>query len=257
MVRNHRGRGQVSILYLALLAVATLLVVVLAVRQVWRSSTLQAWVVKEDVKAGETIDSSKLMLGSISKDTSPLGLVTDPGMLLGRKAQHPIAKGAPITVGDITPPAAFTVLADAPPEGRVVMTVSGSAMSVPVGQLQYGDRLEMLASDREGRTRVVGHRLIFLASMQARSEPQKGLSSLLASASAMPRRGTSTGVSLVVAVDPADVAGISQAMASGSMLTYVLHGRQEITSGHPVEIASHEPSGEVELIVGATRETVK
>lgn len=257
MVRNHRGRGQVSILYLALLAVATLLVVVLAVRQVWRSSTTQAWVVKEGVKAGETLDASKLMLGSVSKENVPVGLVTDPNALIGKKLQRPLDKGSPITVADVTPPPAFKILSDAPPEGRVIMTVRGNAMAIPVGQLQYGDRLELLASDANG-TRVVGHRMMFLASMSQRAEAPRGSAAgLLASASAMPRRGGAPGVALVVAVDPADAPGISQALASGSLLTYVLHGRQEITSGRPVEIASHEASGQVELIVGATRETVK
>jgi hypothetical protein len=256
MVRNHRGRGQVSILYLALLAVATLLVVVLAVRQVWRSSTSQAWVTKDGVKAGETLDSSKLVLASISKDTLPLGLVTDPNMLIGKKVQRPVDKGSPITVGDVTPPPAFRVLSDAPPEGRVIMTVRGNAMSIPVGQLQYGDRLELVSSS-EGKTRVVGHRMIFLASMSTRSDaPRSSAATLMASASAT-RRPSSGGLALVVAVDPSDVTPISEALSSGSMLTYVLHGRQEITSGRPVEIASHEASGQVELIVGATRETVK
>lgn len=255
MVRNHRGRGQVSIAYLALLAVAIVLVIVLAVRQVWRSGT-KAWVVKDNLKAGERIDATKLVRGSVSGDVVPGSIVTDPAVLIGKTLQRPLEKGAPVTVADITPTPAYKFLSDAPPEGKVVMTVPGNGLGVPLAQLRYGDRLELIASSGEqGRTRVVGHGMIYLGAMMMGGSKDNSLSGQVAAAVGKKKSGG--GLAVIVAVDPADVTLITKAEAERNLLTYVLHGRQEITNGRPVEIASHESSGQVELIVGASRSVVK
>lgn len=254
MVRNHRGRGQVSIAYLVLLAVAILLVVVLVVRQVWRSSTVQVWVAKDSLKAGEKIDPSKLVMASVAKDSLPVGLATDPSALLGQTLQHPLEKGKPLTIADVTAPPAYTYLSDAPPEGRVVMTVRGSS-AMPLSQLRYGDRLELISAGADGKARVVGHSMVYLGAMVPMRTAQP--SGAFAAIQAATSRRSAPGISVVVAVDPLDVAPIAQAQAEGAQLSYVLHGRQELTSGRPVEIASHEASGQVELIRGASRETVK
>lgn len=255
MVRNHRGRGQVSIAYLALLAVAILLVVVLVVRQVWRSSTVQVWVAKDPLKAGEKLDPSKLVLASVAKDNLPAGFATDPSALIGKTVQRPLEKGKPLTIADVTAPPAYQYLSDAPPEGRVVMTVRGSA-AVPIAQFRYGDRLELIAAGADGRARVVGHSMVYLGAMVPMHAAPAQSGTFAAIAAATPRR-SAPGMAVVVAVDPLDVAPIAQAQAEGAVLTYVLHGRQEITSGRPVEIASNPASGQVELIEGALRTTVR
>lgn len=255
MVKNHRGRGQVSIAYLALLAAAVLIVVVLVVRQVWRSTTTEVWVTRDGIRAGEVIDASKLVLANVSKTSVPPNAIGDAPALIGKTAQKNVEKGAPVTAADIAEKAPFTFLSDAPPEGKVVITVRATGLAAPASQLRYGDRLELVAVGRAG-PRVVGHDMFLLGVMSplARTENRGGISAMVNAT--LNRRPTPV-AQFLVAVDPGDVMSISKALAEGAALTYVVHGRQEIASGRRVDIASHEGTGEIELIVGASRRAVK
>jgi Flp pilus assembly protein CpaB len=263
-VYNDRGRGRISIPYVLTIAVALLLVAALAARQVSRAYSTRVVVARDAIASGERIDASKLGFAEVAKGAVPPGVVLDPALIIGHIVQRPVAKGQAITATDFA--AAMTPtkwLSDAPPEGRVVVTVAVPGTLLPVQQLRLGDQLELLGVSREGVSKVVGRDAYFLGAIKAaRREPARGpLDSLVQSAQAPRPTGV---VGLVLAVRPEDVSPIAQAQAKGETIALALHGSREIVSGHLLEISpTHEHTAsvaaapdQVELITGAHREKV-
>lgn len=265
-MQNHRGRGNVSIPYLLTIGVAVLLTVLLAARQVTRATTARIVMARTALRAGERIEPSKLGFASVAKSAVPAGAVLDPAAIIGRVVQHPVAEGKPITATDFVAPGPVVWLSDAPPEGRVIVTVSVPGTLLPVQQLRTGDQLELLAVSPQGHSHVVGRDAYLIGSIMGKREPPRNntIESILPQSE---RRPVTSVVGLVLAVRPEDASPIAQAQGVGERLTFVLHGRREILSGHLLDVPvpssaarSHEgapPSpAQVELITGAHREKV-
>jgi len=264
IVYNDRGRGRISIPYVLTIAVALLLVAALAARQVTRAYSTRVVVARDSIAAGDRIDASKLTFAEFAKGSVPPGALLDPAVVIGHVIQRPVSKGLPITAPDFTPAITPTKwLSDAPPEGRVVVTVAVPGTLLPVQQLRLGDQLELLGVSREGQSKVVGRDAYFLGAIKAtRREPAHGPLDSLVQATQAPRP---TGVvGLVLAVRPEDVSLIAQSEAKGETIALALHGSREIVSGHLLQISpSHEHTAaaaaapdQVELITGAHREKV-
>lgn len=262
-MQNYRGRGQVSIPYLLTIGVAVLLTVVLAARQVSRATYARVVMAKRALRAGERIDSSILGFASVAKGTVPTGAVLDPAAILGRTVQRPVTEGKPITATDFLAPATPAVwLADAPPPGRVVVTVSVPGTLLPAQQLRLGDQFEMLAVTKEGKSRIIGSDAYLLGTILGKHEAKRNsVEGLMPSRD---RQSVTSLVGLVLAVRPQDAAPIAQAQATNERISFVLHGKREILSGHLLEIptavaSTHEvvsTPAQVELISGRHREKV-
>jgi Flp pilus assembly protein CpaB len=266
-MQDYRRRGQVSIPYLLTFAVAALLAVVLAARQVNRALTTRVVMARDGIRAGERIDPSRLVFGNLSKGDIPAGSVLDPAAIAGRIVQRPVAAGHPLTAADFAAPVRpVTWLADAPPPGHVVITVSVPGTLLPVQQLRDGDRLDLLAVSSKGQSHVVGRDAFLIGSILGRREPRRNNSveSLVPSAE---RRAVTSIVGLVLAVRPQDASPIAQAQGTGEQLSFVIHGRREVLSGRMLDISTppaassaravvaREPR-QVELISGAHRQKV-
>lgn len=262
-MQNYRGRGQVSVPYLLTIGVAVLLTVVLAARQVSRATYARVVMAKRALRAGERIDASLLGFASVAKNAVPQGAVLDPASVIGRTVQRTVTEGQPITATDFVAPSAPVVwLAESPPPGRVVVTVSIPGTLLPVQQLRLGDQFEILSVSKEGRSRVVARDAYMLGSMMARHQPPKNtLESLMPSREARP---VTSVVGLVLAVRPQDASPLVQAQSIGERISFVLHGKREILSGHLLEIPTPAPPSnevtrapaQVELISGSHREKV-
>ena len=263
-MQNYRGRGQVSIPYLLTIGVAVLLTVVLAARQVSRTSSSRVVMARRALRVGERLDASVLGFASVAKGTVPTGAVLDPTAVIGRIIQRPVAEGAPISATDFVQPSAPMVwLADAPPPGRVVVTVAVPGTLLPVQQLRTGDQFEVLAVSKEGRSRIVARDAYLLGSIMGKREAPRNSADALAPS--RDRRSISSVVGLVLAVRPQDASPIIQSQGVGERISFVLHGRREILSGQlleiPTPVVAKEQEGpkappQVELISGSHREKV-
>jgi Flp pilus assembly protein CpaB len=263
-VQNYRGRGQVSIPYLLTIGVAVLLTVVLAARQVSRAGYARVVMAKRALRSGERIDSSLLGFANVAKNAIPAGAVLDPAAILGRTVRRPVTEGKPITATDFAAPSAPAVwLADAPPPGRVVITVSVPGTLLPVQQLRLGDQFEMLAVSKEGKSRIIARDAYLLGSIMGRHQAPKN--SVEGLGPSRERPATTSVVGLVLAVRPQDASPIAQSQGIGEKISFVLHGRREIISGHLLEIPTHVAASapdtakvpaQVELISGSHREKV-
>jgi Flp pilus assembly protein CpaB len=257
-------RGRISVPYLLTVGIAALVAVGLAAHQVSRATSTRMLVARVAIAPGQRLDAAKLGLASMAKSAIPAGALLDANAVIGRYAQRPIAAGSAITPADLSPTAKIPWLADASPAGRVVITLSVPGTLLPVQQLRMGDQLEVLAVSREGRSRVVGRDAYLIGSMQSKAETRTGgLQTLVASASG--RRAAGGGViGLVLAVRPEDVSPIAQAEAARDQITFAVHGRSEIESGHLLDVAPRaaprasvpprkQGPAEVELIAGSQR----
>jgi Flp pilus assembly protein CpaB len=265
-VQNYRGRGQISIPYLLTIGVAVLLTVVLAARQVTRTGSARVVAARRSIRAGEKIDASGLGFASIPKSAVPPGAVLDPAAIIGRVLQRPVTEGKAITATDFVPSTPVMWLSDTPPAGRVIITVSVPGTLLPVQQLRTGDQMELLAVTSAGHSHIVARDAYLIGSIMGKREPAKGntIESLTG------RRDGPTAVSvvgLVLAVRPEDASPVAQAQGVGERLTFVLHGRQEILSGHLLNVpgsqarqttqsATPAPPPQVELISGSHRERI-
>jgi Flp pilus assembly protein CpaB len=261
-VKHAAGRSRLSIPYLVTITIAVLVAVALGARQVSRTSSTRMLVARNAILPGERIDAAKLLLADVRNDAVPNGAFTDAAMLVGKTAQRPINAGSAITATDVASAQAVSWLADAPPPGRVVITVSVPGTLLPVSQLQAGNQLELLAVTRNGRSRVIGRDAFYIGSMQSRPEPRaSGLAGMVASANS--GRKPSGVIGLVLAVRPEDVSPIAQAEATGDRITFAIHGRRETASGQLLQIDPRTAPGtksrpraapaQVELIVGSQR----
>ena len=260
-----RGRGGISIPYVLTVAVALLAVVILGMRQLSRASA-RVVVARAPIAAGERIDASKLVLASVARNAIPAGALLDPAALLGRVSQRPVGKGAPITAADVTAPPPAKWLADAPPPGRVIVTLALPGTLMPLQQLRLGDQLDVMAVSPppNAKARLVGRDVYFLGSMMPRTQPEQRSGTLAGIVSAANPRRARSGVGLVLAVRPEDVASLARAEASGDRITFALHGSQEIRSGKLLDVAPRsaphaaaaKKAPEVELITGRRREKV-
>jgi len=265
-VQNDRRRGHISIPYLLTIGVAVLLTVVLAARQITRSSGSRIIAARQAFRAGERIDPARLVFASVAKSAVPPGAVIDPAAIIGRVLQRPVAAGTPITVNDFVPSTPALWLADAPPEGRVVMTVSVPGTLLPVQQLRAGDQFDMLAVSTVGHSHVVARDAYLIGSVMGKHEPPRN-NSIESLTPQSERRSVTSVVGFVLAVRPQDASPIAQAQGVGERLTFVLHGSREVMNGHLLDVPASQTShaahaaepkapAQVELITGSHRERV-
>lgn len=237
-------------------AVAALLVVVLAVRQVTRATTTEVWTAKSALKAGQKIDASHLMLTRVARNAVPAGVVRNPSAILGRVLQTPVAQGAPLTMQEFSAATEQKWLSDAPEPGRSVMAIRTAGAVVPAQSFRYNDRIDIFAIDRKGEPTVIARDARFLGSMKgaAAPKPQSGLSEMVASAG--PKRSNGGGVvALVLSLRQADLSAVAAADGSRKRLAFALHGVNE----PPYVPVAARPTTEgptIDLILGSTREKV-
>jgi Flp pilus assembly protein CpaB len=254
-VKNHRGRGQVTIAYLLMAAVAALLVVVLAVRQVTRATTTEVWTAKSALKAGQKIEAGHLTLARVARNAIPAGAITNPAAILGRVLQTPVAQGAPLTMQEFASQGQQKWLSDAPEPGRSVMAVRLAGAIVPTKSFRYNDRVDILAIDRSGESTIVARDARYIGAMNANppAKAQSGLAEMVASAG--PKRQTSGVIAMVLSLRQQDVETVAAAEGSGKRLQFALHGINE----PPYVPVAAKPTTEgptIDLILGSTREKV-
>ena len=263
-VQNYRGRGHISIPYLLTIGVAVLLTVVLAARQVTRTNSARVVAARRTIRAGEKIDATGLGFASIPKSALPPGAILDPAAIIGRVLQRPVTEGKPITATDFTPSTPVMWLSDAPPQGRVIITVSVPGTLLPVQQLRTGDQMDLLAVSTAGHSHIVSRDAYLIGSIMGKREAPK--SNTFENLTQRDKGSAPAVVGLVLAVRPQDASPIAQAQGVGERLTFVLHGKQEILSGHLLDVpvsqahTSHEAApaapAQVELISGSHRERI-
>ncbi|HEX7681547.1 MAG TPA: hypothetical protein VF713_25700, partial [Thermoanaerobaculia bacterium] len=67
-MHNDRRRGQISVPYLLTIGVAVLLTVVLAARQVTRSTSSRIVAARLGIRAGERVDAARLEFANVPKN---------------------------------------------------------------------------------------------------------------------------------------------------------------------------------------------
>ena len=256
-MQNRRGRGQVTIAYLLMAAVAALLVVVLAVRQVTRATTAEVWTAKTQLKAGQKVDASHLTLARIARKALPAGAITNASAIVGRVLSTPVAQGAPLTMQEFEPRGDHKWLSDIAEPGRSIMAVRTAGAIVPAKSFRNNDRLDIYAITGRGETKVVARDARFLGSMKAPAEqrPANALADMVASAN--PKRGSRGGgiVALVLSLRQQDLDAVASAQGTGSRLAFALHGVNE-PPYVPVAALPPAEAPTVDLIMGKKREKV-
>ncbi len=234
-------------------AVAALLVVVLAVRQITRASTTEVWTAKNALKAGQKIDASQLVRSRVPKNAVPANVIRDPAAVLGRVLQAPVAQGAPLTMQEFAAQGEQVWLSDAPAPGRVVMTIPIAGNIVPVSQFRRNDRLDLLVGN--GTESVfIARDAHFIGSLQSKAQPQRGGGGLIPGLIGERRSGGGT-VAVVLAVREQDVNAIATAQGR-KRISFALHGRNE-PPYVPAPAMPAVAGASVDLIMGAQRSKVE
>lgn len=252
-MRNRRGRGQVTIAYLLMAAVAALLVVVLAVRQITRASTTEVWTAKSALKAGQKIDASQLVVSRVAKNAVPAGAIKDPAAILGRVLQVPVAEGAPLRMQEFVTQGEQVWLSDAPPPGRVVMTIPVPRI-VPVKQFRKGDRIDLLMANRNGEATVVARDALYIGALQGKASAPAPAANGLIPGLTGERRGGGGVAAVVLAVREADVSALAAVQGQRRALTFALRGAKEPPYVPLPVVPTETPT--VEVIMGSLRQTV-
>lgn len=254
-MQNRRRRGQVTIAYLLMAAVAALLVVVLAVRQITRATTTEVWTAKKPLIAGQKIEAAHLVSRRVARNEVPQGAITNMQTLVGRVLKVPVAQGAPLTAQEFQAAGPKVWLSDAPEPGRSVMAVRLGGAVVPVQSFRHNDRLDIYAVLKDGSTRIVARDARYLGSLKSApaARSNNALADLVGSATSR-RRGNGGGpVALVLSLRQQDLDAV--AAAQNGRLAFALHGVNEPPY---VPVAALPPAVEptVDLIMGKTREKV-
>jgi hypothetical protein len=238
-------------------AIAALLVVVLAVRQVRRATTVEIWTAKQELKAGQKLEASLLERTRVAKSEVPAGVIRDAGAMIGKVLAMPVAQGAPLTMQEFETPAGKLWLSDAPKPGRAVMTVPlGGSSPLPVKTLRMNDRLDIIASNGKGDPEIVARDAHFIGALSSpRREATGGsmMNELLASSNRKGGGGGGTSA-IVISVRQQDVSSLAKAIGF-ARLSYAVLGRNEppyvpaLAIPKPAEVT-------VDLIQGGSREKV-
>lgn len=257
-MQNHRGRGQVTIAYLLMAAVAALLVVVLAVRQVTRATTTEVWTAKSSLKAGQKIEASHLTLARVARSAVPAGVITNPAAIMGRVLQTPVAQGAPLTMQEFASAGDKKWLSDAPEPGRSVMAIRVGRSIVPASSFRYNDRIDVYALDRTGQSTVVARDARFIGAMKggaSTGRSNNALADIVASASQSRPAPAGSVVALVMSLRQQDLGTIAAAEAAGQRLQFALQGVNE-PPYVPVAARPVIEPPTIDLILGSNREKV-
>lgn len=203
-------------------------------------------------------------------------IVTSFTELIGRVAAHDLLPGHFITQQDLLPPGTPPGLAAGVPPGKRAFVVQTKTFH-GLAALRAGDHFDLLASapvdlnksgGRNGQNLYGGSALLAALPRQAdvRVLVHDGMvvAPIIDAQGPRPGEGPEVG-EVVVAVDPAEVSPVAEALATGVELTVVARSAQ---GGAPVEASrlsadertpEHHPLGDVkamEVVVGGKRETV-
>lgn len=269
--RQPSGDARQRWILLGLLALAAVLVAILGYRQIARlSETTAVWVAREALRAGQVVEAGQLARRRVDTTAVPAGAIFNPGQIVGQRLERSKAAGEVITASDFEAPAdKRTPIAQQVPAGRVLVTVPVQPTALPYRELKQGDRLEILAGNKEagGKTRVVARDCYYIgwlsgspprnpqqAPADSRRASALGLD-LLAPPQLPQQRGGSSSIALVLGLHPADVAALAEARAAGESLSYAVHGASEVQSGDLL-ILDTKGTGSVDVIVGRRREQV-
>ncbi len=249
-------------LKVGILALAILLVMVLACRQIYRLSATPMWVAAANLAPGTRLGPQHLEVVYERTKTLPPGALLDKAALEGKLLYPAKAAGSPFFAADFTPPpsAPPTPIAAIIPAGRVLVTVKMTQVSVPYTQLRGGDRLEVIAAGGRGETptaHVVARDAYLIGTMApasaAPSPAKKDLLGVDLTPPTRQKKGGEGSVSLILALHPRDVLPVATAQAREASLAFVLHGHTEVKSGELLQLPGARA---VELIAGGHREQV-
>lgn len=255
MKRKTRGSVTASI---ALFITSGVFASVLGLRQYDRATTTEGWVSSTLLQAGEIVTPQKLKRATVK--TSEAGL-SDPRQLVGKRMTVNKDAGQAFRPGDLAPPRSAKVktLSQQVPEGRVLLTLPlGKNATLPVSQLNAGDRLDVLVRGRRGvRTAATDVRLIGVMRARTATAPAPGdekITSLLPQRSG--RKGANSGVTtLVLAVQPDHVYPLAH-IGTSEPVSLVLHSAHDVAAGTAVSVTPPRKERSVELVIGLSRSTV-
>ncbi len=231
---------------------------VLGLRQYDRATTTLGWVSSSALEAGQIVTRQVLTQARVKIEQAGIG---NPQHLLGKRLTVDKRPGDTFLPGDVKTPEAPPPrsLAQHVPEGRVLYTLSlTTGSTIPLSQLNNGDRLDVLVSGRRGvRTAATDVRLIGVIRKRAESKPAAGdqkITSLLPQKSKRAVSG-STGDALVLAVSPEHVYPLAN-IGGTDKVSLVLHSAHDVASGKAVSVTPTNRQRPVEVVVGLSRTTV-
>ncbi len=257
---NGNGNGQPKpYLKIALLAVAVILVGLLVYRQVDRLSgpKRSVWVAKGNLAQGAVLGRDDFVERSVRESKIPAGAVEDLSKVIGRRLARVKPAGAPLVATDFGAVNGDSgSIARLVPEGRVLMTLTVGARSLPLSELRRGDRLNLLAVSGRGDSGSVARDAYFVGWIRPQESGGREKASIFGIDLAPPGRPPSNDtVSLLLALLPEDVARVARAEAARYRINVVLHGRTEVQEGRLLELPSPRRT-QVELISGGKRQNV-
>ena len=244
-MKQQTMTGRASAL-VAIFIIATLLVLVLATRQVYRLSTSPVWLASNDLEIGHIISPQSLVRGRSGEE----GGVENPRALLGKQLEVAKKKGELIRAFDLTT-APKSWLAAKVPEGRVLYTLTPKQTTIPHSQIRFGDRLDIVVKGSQGVRTVATNTLLMGAVTSGNGNGGRAAPGGLMASLAPPSDDSKGhgGTPLVFAVLPTDVYSLA-GIGSNEVVTLVLHGEAEAATGERLNIASHR---QVEVVSGLER----
>ncbi len=255
---------------IAVLAVASILVVFLLFRQVQRfRGDLEVWVATTDLAPGAEVAKANLKAIWVREREVPGTVLREQSAIVGKRLARAKRAGSPFFVADFAPPDQGPGLAGIVPEGRVLvfLPIANLPVAELVEQLRFGDRLDVVAfgglkSGGQGAVPLV-HDGFFVGWVSERppvagEKKAEGLGGQIAEALASSSGQGGGGAAqspLLLAVHPWEALPLSEAQAAGVPLSLVLHGRAEVEKGKVFTLPMQR-FGEVEVITGGKRERV-
>lgn len=251
--KSHTGTATATVIFV----LSGILVSVLGVRQVSRMSSVDTWVASADLSPGQTITRAMLRPDR-AREVS--GIITDPRHLIGKTLMAAKAEGEAFVSTELASPPQSR-LSQVIPEGKVLYTLIPRKDTIPISQLQPGDRFDVLARDRLGEVRTIARSVQLIGTLNSKNGSQNEPSGrgLLASLATLPDQGSknpNTGTPLVVAVSPHEVYPLAMIGAEDTEVTLVLHGATEVEKGELLNVTPDPNRRRIEVVNGLTREHV-
>ncbi len=263
---NIRDNSRRSGLLFAIGLVAAILLVVLAVRQIQRlSADGKIWVASAGLGSGSLIEETDLRLAA-ARGGLPQDVLRERGQIQGRQLTRRKQEGAPFTDADFAETAEQTaeqgpspgIAADIP-EGRVLMPLSISPSLFPSSLLRRGDRIDIIATDRQGDTELVVRDGFLMGQNRhertrpAQQQARRGPFGIDMTSSA--ERTKPPPLYLYLGVHPEDAVSLSRAQGASATLKIVMHSRDDVQAGRVSDLGADKQQT-VELIRGSDREIV-
>ncbi len=254
MTRKSTGSATAS----AVLFVASgMLASILGIRQYDRVTTEPAWVASNPIEVGQVLTPSMLKQAPVKHDA--IG-IQNPQQLIGQRMKTSKKPGETFSAADFQtiekkPP---QTLAQHIPEGRVLYSLQmGTQGSIPLSQLQGGDRLDILVRGRTGvRTAATDVRLVGVIRPRSPAGNNATTPGLKGLAQKKPEAKSATGATtLVLAVYPEHVYPLAN-IGNKDAISLVLHSAHDLAQGNRITITPEKTHRPVEVLAGLSRSTV-